>query len=162
MSESVSICLSCGLCCNGVLFRAVDVMADEIETIQRHGLVLAQEEHHFSFHQPCACHVNSACAIYANRPFTCRAFTCKLLQHVQNGTLDPDASRATIRQVRELLQRVEEQIDPRNPAQRVWETIKGTLSRLERERDTTHKDELARDAAELRRLCEEYFGPIER
>ncbi len=161
MTEPVSICLPCGLCCNGVLFRHVDVMAEEVQGLEQLGLVLSQEYRHFAFRLPCTRHVHSACAIYADRPFTCTAFSCELLHRAQNGTLELDACLEIIHLVRERLARVEEKIGPRRPGQRVWEAVDESLSRLEQERDWSRRDELARDAAELRRFCEEYFGPVE-
>ena len=90
-----TLCLSCGLCCDGSLFWAVelgsvDAVPDGLEAGGR-------------LPQPCAFHTAGACGIYATRPGQCRAFVCGVLQTVQDGARDRAWGLARIEAMRHLL-----------------------------------------------------------
>lgn len=89
------LCLSCGLCCDGSLFWAVELDApDDVP----HGA-----EPGGQLPQPCAFHCDGACQIYATRPGQCRAFVCKVLEAVQGGSRNAAWGRARIEAMRHLL-----------------------------------------------------------
>ena len=89
-----ALCLSCGLCCDGSLFWAVELDAGEsVPTGAIAGGRLPQ---------PCAFH-DGACGIYAARPGQCRAFFCGVLQAVLDGTRDHAWAEARITAMRHLL-----------------------------------------------------------
>lgn len=90
-----ALCLSCGLCCDGSLFWAVelepaDTVPDGIEAGGR-------------LPQPCAFHTAGVCGIYATRPSQCRAFVCGVLQAVLDGTRDRAWAEIRIEAMRHLL-----------------------------------------------------------
>lgn len=73
------LCLGCGLCCDGSLFWAVPVEPEDAAPVE-----LDAEG---NLRQPCAC-FNGQCTIYPERPASCRAFECRVLQIVQAGHHD--------------------------------------------------------------------------
>jgi Fe-S-cluster containining protein len=106
---SNSLCLECGLCCNGVIFADVRLEpGDEANRLQSLGLPLPPDRKpqiaNRKFSQPCPVFDGCRCRIYADRPGYCREFECLLLKSVQAGRIEASAAR---RIVRAALQRAE-------------------------------------------------------
>jgi len=95
-----TLCLQCGLCCNGVLFA--DVRPEP-----------GDKSHLFAgrsrVNQPCPAfdHGTCACAIYAERPARCRKFECRQLLGVQADEITTDDALKRIRKARQLAAKVE-------------------------------------------------------
>lgn len=106
-SAAARLCGACGLCCNGVLFFSARLQAsDSIRTLSALGLKPKRKNREIHLLQPCPAHVDSCCTIYANRPARCRAFVCRQLQAVSDGTLSETEALATIRETLTLVDRV--------------------------------------------------------
>lgn len=94
-----SLCLSCGICCDGTLFSNAPVNAAEpIKEFRRMGLPIEQSAAgRFSWPLPCSQFNNGKCQIYDSsipKPRTCSAFRCSLLRNVETRkTALPDARR---------------------------------------------------------------------
>ena len=103
------LCLSCGLCCNGVLFKDVELQpGDDAKQLAALGLPLTHPKSpslnpKSKFPQPCAalCSDNR-CRIYAERPARCRDFECALFKSVAAGQTELPAA---LRAVRTTIQR---------------------------------------------------------
>jgi len=78
-----TLCLQCGLCCNGVLFADVRPEPGDRSRVA----------------QPCPAFnlATCACAIYADRPARCRKFECRQLLGVRQGTTTTEAALRQIR-----------------------------------------------------------------
>lgn len=80
--ESVSLstlCLACGMCCDGSLFTQVPLAADEALRLRARGLVvIAREDGSPALRQRCAALVGRCCAVYEDRPGGCRRYVCML------------------------------------------------------------------------------------
>jgi Fe-S-cluster containining protein len=106
--NSNSLCLECGLCCNGVIFADVQLQPGDNPTrLQALGLTLTSPRGANTgiqkFKQPCTAFDGCRCHVYSERPKYCRQFECLLLKSVQAGhTTPPDA----LRTIRSALQRV--------------------------------------------------------
>jgi uncharacterized protein len=112
-----TLCLQCGLCCNGVLFADVrPEPGDQSPLFADRSRV----------NQPCPAFDagTCACAIYAQRPARCRKFECRQLLGVQAGSITTDAALKRIRTARRLAAKVEvllaelEHNNPRLPLSR--------------------------------------------
>ena len=123
MSSKISLaselCTRCGLCCNGVLFRDVELQpGDDPAQLRQLGLKPAvlkrtgrdgQPVEAIKFKQPCpALAGNCRCHIYADRPSHCRQFECALLQSAQAGEVTLAQALGVIRQARLRVERVRE------------------------------------------------------
>lgn len=101
-----SLCLECGLCCNGVIFADVQLQSgDNAARLRALGLAFAAKSKAGieKFKQPCTAFEGCRCRIYSERPTYCRQFECLLLKSVKAGRTEPvQASRI----VRTALQRV--------------------------------------------------------
>lgn len=108
MPSSASIarqlCLNCGLCCNGALFKDVELQpGDDTKKLAALGLPLSNPQSTIrnrksKFPQPCAalC-ADNRCRIYAERPARCREFECALFKSVAAGQTEVPAALRTIR-----------------------------------------------------------------
>jgi len=96
-----TLCLQCGLCCNGVLFADV-----RPEPGDRSPLFNGKQAR---VAQPCPAFnaATCACAIYAERPARCRQFECRQLLGVRQGTITTEAALCQIRGARELAVKIE-------------------------------------------------------
>ena len=109
--DSSSLCLECGLCCNGVIFANGQLQPeDDIGLLRSLGLKLGRnpksEIRNPKFEQPCACLDGRTCQIYSDRPKYCREFECLLLKSVKVGRTDTAAALRTIRNARQRVQKV--------------------------------------------------------
>ena len=95
-----TLCLQCGLCCNGVLFADV-----RPEPGDNSPLFAGRSR----VNQPCPAFSSAtcACAIYKDRPARCRKFECRQLLGVQAGEITTDAALKRIRKARQLAVKVE-------------------------------------------------------
>ena len=64
------------------------------------GLELQREGKKLRFPQPCSCFDAGLCRIYADRPVSCRAFECRLLQSAQRGEISAGAALKAITKVK--------------------------------------------------------------
>jgi hypothetical protein len=114
MSVSTSIerqlCLVCGLCCDGALFKDVELRpGDDAARLRTLGLPLAALRGQTRFAQPCAAlGADCRCRIYADRPARCREFECALLHAVSAGHVELAAALRSIRAARQRADRVRE------------------------------------------------------
>ncbi|MFO0678041.1 MAG: YkgJ family cysteine cluster protein [Polyangiaceae bacterium] len=99
-----SLCVVCGLCCDGSLFGRVPLDVDERSDARRRRLdVVANGS---AFAQPCHALISGedrTCAIYEDRPRACRRFTCVLRVEVSRGARDVAQAHAIVARTRALL-----------------------------------------------------------
>lgn len=103
--DSNSLCLECGLCCNGVIFADGQLQPeDDAGRLRSLGLRIApnskSETRNPKFMQPCAVFDGCRCGIYSERPAYCRAFECLLLKSVKAGSTDTARALRIIRNAR--------------------------------------------------------------
>jgi Fe-S-cluster containining protein len=105
------LCLTCGLCCNGVLFRDVKLApTDNRESLRQAGMATRPSgsgRTGEALPQPCAalCSDNR-CRIYAHRPGRCRGFECALFLAVAAEKVTAPAALRTIRATRRQAEKV--------------------------------------------------------
>lgn len=110
MAMVEQLCLKCGLCCNGVIFRDVVLQpGDDPARLKSLGLPLRAGRSpggRTKFPQPCAAFDGCRCGVYADRPRYCREFECALLQAVQVKKLGIPAALRQIGRARQRADRV--------------------------------------------------------
>jgi hypothetical protein len=118
------LCLTCGLCCNGVLFKDVELQpGDDADRLRSLGVPIRNPRKPVSepsqshrtkpalgklkLPQPCAalCDGNH-CRIYAGRPARCREFECAVFKSVAAGAIDLAAALKTVRSARHRAEQV--------------------------------------------------------
>lgn len=104
MAASESLCLKCGFCCDGTLFRKVPTLPDETERLRRRHLPLATDGAGFA--QPCQAYRAARCDVYEDRPTACRDFRCRLLERYAAGEASEGECLSVIREVRALAESI--------------------------------------------------------
>jgi uncharacterized protein len=102
------LCPACGICCNGVLFKDVELQrGDDAARLQTLGQPLARRRGRTRFAQPCAAlGLDGRCRLYPERPARCRDFECALFTAVQSGKAEMASARRAIRAALECANRV--------------------------------------------------------
>jgi Fe-S-cluster containining protein len=95
-----SVCIGCGLCCDGTLLRylAVSDESDLGMPLRAFGVTLITAADPPVFELPCPAVDQGTCTIHSlHRPRACAQFECALSQSVHDGRTDPEAAREVIR-----------------------------------------------------------------
>ena len=79
--DSSTLCLTCGLCCDGTLIGFVALDTEELPRLKK--IMSIEEANNSGFLlQPCKSYCNG-CTIYLERPTACDKYNCKLLDAVE-------------------------------------------------------------------------------
>ncbi len=108
-----TLCIRCGLCCDGSLFADVELAnGDEASALEVMGLEIedADEDDGGLLVQPCGALQEKRCSIYPHRPDCCRTFACRLLQEVEGGAVGVERAREKIAEALKRVERVKELI----------------------------------------------------
>ena len=106
MSDASTLCVGCGMCCDGVLFTNARAEPEEVPRLRALGLEVEQRGDRTQFRLPCPHHDNGHCGIYADRFVKCRTFRCALLKRLDAGEVGLAEAQATVAQARSMLARV--------------------------------------------------------
>ena len=111
MTESApqgdSICLSCGLCCDGSIFTHITLaLSDRVDVLEAAGVVLTKKDERTEVRLRCTALEGTCCTIYEDRPVRCGLFTCALHRRHASGEISTDEALATIDKTRELQRKV--------------------------------------------------------
>lgn len=109
MSDSSNICLSCGICCEGVIIGFVEVNKQELSAVQK---VMTVEEANGAgfFLQPCK-QFCDGCGIYEDRPKNCASYDCGLLKSVQTQQTPVAEALDIIAQAKKQIRAIESKLD---------------------------------------------------
>jgi Fe-S-cluster containining protein len=106
-----TLCLQCGLCCDGSLFSDVELANDrEASRLELSGVNIEEadeDEQHPLLLQPCTALRGMKCSIYKARPECCRTFECQLLQQVSRGITSPKKAMTVIRKAQRRIAKIE-------------------------------------------------------
>jgi len=91
--DATALCLSCGLCCDGTLFRFVPLEPEEAKRLE--GRVTPYEG---GMAQPCLALDGVKCRVYADRPSVCRKFRCLALQQLEAGEISGEDAHEFIQE----------------------------------------------------------------
>lgn len=110
-----SLCVTCGLCCDGSLFSYVPLRDSEATALEKRSLrVVVRPEGEPGLDQPCSALEGTTCTLYDDRPSACREYCCRLYDAVESDEVSLDDARALVREARTLVARV----DARTPVRR--------------------------------------------
>lgn len=109
MSDSLNICLPCGICCDGTLIGHVQLDKEELPALREIMEIEGENDNAFFLH-PCKKFCNS-CTIYSKRPKQCASFECGLLKSVEQKELSFDSALEIINTVKQKKVALEEKIE---------------------------------------------------
>src|SRR5450759_3445589 len=101
--EAGSICIGCGLCCDGTLHATATVRADDETKVTAAGLEIVDDGQRRFFRQPCPRFSCGTCSIYAARPEVCRRYRCALLENLEAGQTSKSVAIEKISMAKELI-----------------------------------------------------------
>ena len=147
--NSESLCLECGLCCNGVIFARGELQPEDDATrLRMLGLRLISNSkfkiQNSKFAQPCAAFDGCRCRIYADRPKYCREFECLLLRDVKAGALETAAALRIIQTARRRADKVKKLLRELGDAQEHL-ALSVRFRRMQRRMETSKLDEESAD-----------------
>lgn len=106
-----SLCLACGLCCDGTLFAYVALDAEEaVIPLEASGIRIVVDGDVRKFKQPCVAHKCLVCTVYADRPLGCRSFQCSLLKRFEKGEITQEEAMRIIRAAKSTKDDVKRQL----------------------------------------------------
>jgi uncharacterized protein len=115
-SDASTLCIACGLCCNGTIFAHVKVYPDEIQQVKDLGLALRERADETVFDLSCSCFKDGSCSVYKKRPKKCVSFICKLNKDVLNATIPFENSLQIVQAVKDYTNWVLSAVIPKDRA----------------------------------------------
>ena len=106
------LCLSCGLCCDGTLFRHVEISAPERERLVQLGIGVGTRRKHDVMWLPCGKLDGARCTIYEQRPGGCQRFVCALGRRLTAKEVAYDGALAQVREMQSALRALSEVLPP--------------------------------------------------
>ncbi|WP_342377679.1 YkgJ family cysteine cluster protein [Myxococcus stipitatus] len=108
-----TLCLRCGMCCDGTLFTHVSLQPDEASALRRHGVPLLQrEEGPPVLAQHCAALDGRTCTVYADRPASCRRYHCQLFSALSEKEVSLDEALGLVDEAHARIAAVERVLPP--------------------------------------------------
>lgn len=104
--DGQELCLACGMCCRGDLYRNAGLRHEEVPTARSLGLtVIGSDSDRPAFQLPCRMLDGTRCTIYLDerKPRVCSSFECKLLKRFLRGEIGLEPSLEHIRRARSLI-----------------------------------------------------------
>jgi Fe-S-cluster containining protein len=133
------LCRACGLCCDGTLFDVVKLEAgDDARKLKGLGLPVTVSRGKAPvarFPQPCsALCADRTCQLYANRPWQCRVFECRVFKDATAGRITFAAALQVVKQTRrraDKVRRLLRELGDTDEHRAVGERFHRTSERLE-------------------------------
>lgn len=106
-TDETSLCMGCGLCCDGTLYDGAKVSPGEEKRMSAAGLDLFDSVQKRYFRLPCPHHSScKGCMIYEARFDICRSYECALLKRAKAGDLSLAEAQQQIATAKALLSKV--------------------------------------------------------
>lgn len=93
----MSLCLSCGLCCDGTMFENVELGPGEAERLEGRVSLSADRK---LLRQGCRALEGCKCGVYEDRPQKCREFSCVILSSLEAGNITEEEAREGVAEAR--------------------------------------------------------------
>ena len=118
VSAASRLCVSCGMCCSGVLFEIVKLQPeDSIRDLEKLGMKVNRKKSEPYFKQPCRFLDDCTCTIYAQRPVRCRHFECSQLKQLALGEITEAEAQLKINEARQQVDRIKARLTTAGDAQ---------------------------------------------
>src|SRR3989338_6467788 len=92
----MSLCLTCGMCCDGTMFQVVAVTPEEAARLEGQVELTADRS---KLVQGCRALSGCKCGVYEQRPAVCRTFKCLVLASLEEGNLSQAEAQEAIADV---------------------------------------------------------------
>ena len=99
-----ALCVECGLCCDGSLFRFLPVEPQDVEKHHALALPVVTQSGRLAMPLPCAKLEARCCGVYQARPPGCRAFVCRLGRRLEDGEVSAATALGLVREAQRLIE----------------------------------------------------------
>ena len=99
-----ALCVECGLCCDGSLFRFLPVEPEDAPKHHALSLPVVTQSGRLAMPLPCAKLEARCCSVYRERPPGCRAFVCRLGRQLEEGEVGLPAALGVVREAQRLIE----------------------------------------------------------
>lgn len=106
IDPSSSLCLECGLCCNGSIFSHAELNEDDCKRLG----ISYHNDARLSF--PCQHLSGRSCTVYQQRPAICASYQCKTLAAMKAREIGLGEAQDIIRKASKLDREFEQSIPP--------------------------------------------------
>jgi hypothetical protein len=168
--DGSDLCLSCGLCCKGLLHNRAILLPAEFGLAQEIGLtILPQAAGDTStltptFRLPCPCFQNGRCSTYTKRPEACGRYRCDLLRDFEAQKIDLETALEPVEQAKTLIAEIATLIGDTNEAETIWsraaQFAKGHGLQLYSNEFTRAFPQIQLKVSTLYMLCDRHFEPV--
>jgi Fe-S-cluster containining protein len=112
ISKGSQLCMSCGLCCQGIMEKAAVLEPNEIELARELNLeCFMADDGIYKFHLPCPLVKENICTVYDNsHPRVCSEFQCLLLDQLLSDEISLEASFIIIHKIKKYINLIKEKI----------------------------------------------------
>ena len=111
----MSVCESCGLCCDGSLFGRVPLAPGEQVPEQKLRVVTNEKGGRY-VPQRCAALEGTLCQVYEQRPHACRRYECLLYGAIREGEVSESEALHVVKRAQQLV--VAARVDSSETAER--------------------------------------------
>ncbi len=146
------LCLACGLCCDGSLFRHVVLRDEEAQALADRGLAVQVTRKKSTLPLRCGGLNGLACTLYADRPHGCRAFVCTLGRALEREVVSFEAALSTVREAQARVAALGAALNPPRSADVMRAVREGAADVVE-----PGDDALLRQARQTKQFLTEHF-----
>ena len=93
-----ALCVECGLCCDGTLFRFLPVEPSQLDRYRALALPVVTQSGQLAMPLPCSKLEARCCTVYTQRPPGCRTFVCHLGRRLELGDVGFTEALITVRE----------------------------------------------------------------
>jgi hypothetical protein len=160
------LCLSCGLCCTGLLHDRAVLLPVEFNLAHEIGLTILTRDGDATptFRLPCPCFQQGRCSTYAKRPEACGRYRCNLLRAFEAQEIDLHAALDPVGHAKALITEIETLIGDTNAAETIWQRAyhfaKHHGLRLYSTEFTRAFPQVQLKVSALYLLCDRHFEPV--
>jgi len=160
-TRAQQLCQECGICCGGAVLSGGRLEPSELVFAEARRLRVVQTQKGPAFAHPCPLLADRQCSAYDERPKSCRAFRCKLLRSLDDGSLSWDEARTRVADLLQRISLIESALEP-DARDALWwaAALLGDpdTNEVQRAELSEMLEGVLVDLAELRRLTNEWIA----
>ena len=123
MPDGNRLCLACGLCCDGTLFKRAYLLPGEVAPARASGLRVIADGRSPRFALPCSRFADQQCTIYEQRPHHCREYECKLLSSLRSGQRSLSECLDIVRETKASIAEIRSALGPPLDGEALWDQV---------------------------------------
>ncbi|NVJ25128.1 MULTISPECIES: YkgJ family cysteine cluster protein [Myxococcus] len=113
-----TLCLRCGMCCDGTLFTHVSLQPEEAQALEKRGVPVDRREDGVpALAQHCSALDGRTCTVYSDRPASCRRYHCQLFAALSEKEVTLDEALGIVDQAHAWVDAIASELPPPTPGE---------------------------------------------